>query len=150
MPTLRPRKKRVDQVDRSALVEPHLLLEEQEMFDEGIRLFNKKEFWRAHESWENLWHRRPEESRIFYQGLIQAAAGYHLAIEQPRISGAIRNFEKSLEKLELFPSLFLGIDVAGLMASMRAAAELLMSKGVTERAFPENLIPVLGGKERPQ
>ncbi len=148
MPTHRPQKKRVDQIDRSALTEPRLPPEEQEIFDVGIGLFNQDEFWQAHESWETLWHRRPEESRIFYQGLIQAAAAYHLTVERPRISGAVRNFEKSLEKLELFPPRFLGIDVAGLMATMRDARESLRTKGITGKEFPRNLIPVLGEKQR--
>jgi len=145
--TIRTRKKRVDQVDRSALIEPILLPEEQEMFNEGISLFNKREFWRAHESWENLWHRRPEESRIFYQGLIQAAAAYHLAIERPRVSGAIRNFEKSLEKLELFAPRFLGIDITGLITTMRVAVASLRREGSAGLEFPENLIPVLERKK---
>src|SRR3990172_2115242 len=152
MPLHRPQKKRVDQIDRRNLTEPELSRDEKLLFDEGISLFNRGEFWRAHEAWEGVWHRRTEESRLFYQGLIQAAAGYHLAIERPRISGALRNFEKSLEKLELFPRWFLGIDVAALMTTMRAAAELLRSKGVTERGFPENFIPILavrGGLSRP-
>ena len=147
MSTIRTRKKRVDQVDRSALIEPILPPEEQEMFNEGISLFNKREFWRAHESWENLWHRRPEESRIFYQGLIQAAAAYHLAIERPRVSGAIRNFEKSLEKLELFAPRFLGIDITGLITTMRVAVASLRREGSAGLEFPENLIPVLERKK---
>ncbi len=151
MPSTRPPKKSVDRVDRNALTEePYLLPEEQEMFNEGIALFNKGEFWRAHEAWEGVWHRRTEESRLFYQGIIQAAAGYHLAVERPRISGAVRNFEKSLEKLGLFPSEFLGIDVAGLIRSMRAAIRSLRTERATGGGFPRELIPVLGRKERGQ
>ena len=95
-----------------------------------------------------MWHRRTEESRLFYQGIIQAAAGYHLAVERPRISGAIRNFEKSLEKLELFPQRFLGIDVGELMNSMREAIKSLRTTRVTGEGFPRELIPVLGRVKR--
>jgi hypothetical protein len=132
------------------LTEPSLSPEEQELFEEGIALFNNGEFWRAHEAWEEVWHRRPEESRLFYQGIIQAAAGYHLAVERPRVSGAIRNFEKSLEKLALFPSPFLGIDVTGLMRSMRSAIEALRKTGNAGDKFPENLVPDLKGRKGTQ
>ena len=148
MARIRPQKKRVDQVDRKNLTEPELSRDEKLLFDEGISLFNRGEFWRAHETWEGVWHRRTEESRLFYQGIIQAAAGYHLAVERPRISGAIRNFEKSLEKLELFPQRFLGIDVGELMNSMREAIKSLRTTRVTGEGFPRELIPVLGRVKR--
>jgi len=150
MSASRPRKKRVDQINRAKLVEPTLSPEEQEVFNEGITLFNKGKFWHAHESWERVWLRRSEESRLFYQGLIQAAAGYHLAVERPRISGAIRNLEKSLDKLGLFPSPFLAIDVTSLMASIHAAIESLRTNGASGEEFPRGLIPVLGGRKKPQ
>jgi hypothetical protein len=65
--------------------------------------------------------RREEESRIFFQGIIQAAAGFHLVVEKPRPGGASKNLSKALEKLDLFPPRFLGIDVASLRDSIRAA-----------------------------
>ena len=148
MPLHRPQKKRVDQIDRRNLTEPELSRDEKLLFDEGISLFNRGEFWRAHEAWEGVWHRRTEESRLFYQGIIQAAAGYHLAVERPRISGAIRNFEKSLEKLDLFPQRFLGIDVGELMNLMREAIKSLRTAGATGDGFPRELIPVLGRVKR--
>lgn len=150
MTKLRPSKTRVDQVKRTELIEPKLSPKEQELFDEGTDLFNKGKFWHAHEAWEGVWLRRTEESRLFYQGIIQAAAGYHLAVERPRISGAIRNFEKSLEKLELFPARFLGIDVTDLMNSLRGAIKFLRITGTTGDAFPRDLIPVLGQKKSDQ
>ncbi len=143
MPPLRPRKRNVHQVSRTDLTEPALNQEEQRLFAEGVALFNNGEFWRAHEAWEALWLQRTEESRLFYQGIIQAAAGYHLAVERPRISGAIGNFEKSLEKLALFPSPFLGIDVIELMESMREAIVALRETGVAGDEFPRSLVPVL-------
>lgn len=143
MPPPRPRKRNVHQVSRAELIEPALDQEEQKLFAEGVALFNNGEFWRAHEAWEGVWLRRSEESRLFYQGIIQAAAGYHLAVERPRIPGAIRNFEKSLEKLALFPSPFLGIDVIELMESMRGAIEVLRGSGAAGEKFPRKLVPVL-------
>ena len=44
---------------------------------EGIRAFNDKDFFAAHEIWEDLWNDCPAEERRFYQGLIQAAVALH-------------------------------------------------------------------------
>ncbi len=106
-------------------MEPDLDREEQALFDEGIRLFNARRYWEAHECWEGVWMRREEESRIFFQGIIQAAAGFHLVVERPRPGGARRNLAKALEKLELFQDRFLGVDVPRLRKAIRDALESL-------------------------
>ena len=39
----------------------------------GIDLFNRGEFFDAHDAWEELWTDCPSADRRFYQSLIQAA-----------------------------------------------------------------------------
>ncbi|MEX1139451.1 MAG: DUF309 domain-containing protein [Bacteroidota bacterium] len=114
-------KRRVAGIRKDRLQEPDLDREERALFEEGIRLFNARRYWEAHECWESVWRRREEESRIFFQGIIQAAAGFHLIVEKPRPGGASKNLVKGLEKLDLFPERFLGIDVALLRDTIRAA-----------------------------
>ena len=41
----------------------------------GIVLFNRGDFFEAHEVWESLWMETFGEEKRFYQGLIQAAVG---------------------------------------------------------------------------
>lgn len=122
-------KMRTEQVRKERLHEPDLQREERALFEEGIRLFNARRYWDAHESWEEVWMRREEESRIFFQGIIQAAAGFHLVVEKPRPGGASKNLSKALEKLDLFPARFLGIDVALLRDSIRAALRAIARSG---------------------
>ena len=43
----------------------------------GIELFNRGEFFEAHEVWEDLWHDCASAERRFYQALIQAAVAAH-------------------------------------------------------------------------
>jgi predicted metal-dependent hydrolase len=43
----------------------------------GVELFNRGEFWEAHEVWEDLWIREETELKLFYQGLIQVAGAFH-------------------------------------------------------------------------
>lgn len=127
------RKKSTGDIDGALLSEPELSGDDWRDYEEGWRLFNERQFWHAHEAWENVWKRRPEESRVFFQGIIQLAAAYHLLVVKQRHGGMMRNFEKAEEKLKLFPSTFLGADVGSLLRAIRAA------RAEVQRVGPENL-----------
>ena len=116
----RPPKRQPDAIDPALLTEPLLSAHDLSLLDRGIHLFNEGRYWDAHEAWEELWHRRTEESRIFIQGIIQLAAAFHLLHRPGRRRGALGNFRKAEEKLRLFPSRFLGIDVTDLLAMIDA------------------------------
>jgi predicted metal-dependent hydrolase len=84
---------------------------------EGIRLFNKGEFWHAHEQWETCWLKAHEPEATFYQGIIQAAAALvHWQRANPR--GLRRNWEKGRPKLVALPPEMLGLDLRALIADM--------------------------------
>ena len=116
-----PRKKVAAEIDPSCIAEPAMTSEDWKDYEEGWRLFNEREFWHAHEAWESVWKRRDEESRIFFQGIIQLAAAYHLLVVKKRYRGMIRNFEKAEEKLRLFPDRFLRVDVSRLLNAVDQA-----------------------------
>jgi len=122
------RKKRVDEIDPSSLREFDLTGNQKRVFALGIELFNHGKFWEAHEAWEQIWREREEESRIFFQGIIQAAAAFHLAFEKIRPAGAKNNCEKALTILELFPVRFLGINVEELRGSLKELGRVDLSK----------------------
>jgi len=122
-------KKRTSDIRRDDLHEPLLNGEERALYEEGLRLFNARRYWEAHECWEMVWRQRGEDSRIFFQGIIQAAAGFHLVVEKPRPGGASKNLSKALDKLDLFPARFLGIDVALLCDDIRAALKAIDQSG---------------------
>ena len=46
-------------------------------FLDGVRYFNLRDFFEAHESWEDLWTDYQGPLRQFYQGLIQVAVCLH-------------------------------------------------------------------------
>ena len=124
------RKKQLGDVDRSMLVEPELTGEEEGFLAQGVRLFNDGRFWEAHEAWEQLWRRRTEESRIFFQGIIQAAAGFHRIVEKPLLRGAVNNLDKASAKLAIFPPVFLGVDVENLRQKIAEARATLETHGL--------------------
>ncbi len=66
--------------------------------EEGILLFNRRQFFEAHEVWEDGWRPADGETRRLLHGLIQVAAGFHkLQCGQP--SGAASLLDKGAAKL---------------------------------------------------
>ncbi|MBI2619599.1 MAG: DUF309 domain-containing protein [Ignavibacteriales bacterium] len=146
-----PEKKKVEDIDRARLREPVLTRDQRIVYQNGIALFNRQRFWEAHEAWEEVWRQRTEESRIFFQGIIQAAAGYHLLVERPRTSGAVKNLSKAIGKLDLFPRFFLDLDVEALRKSLVETLEFLgRSDAGSHRDFPPEMIPRLTKARRLQ
>lgn len=80
---------------------------------EGIALFNAKEFFRAHEVWEELWFVSRGNDKKFLQGLIQLAAAFHHQV-RGNSSGAASLLKTSCAKLAEFPDLKWGIDLRDL------------------------------------
>ena len=69
---------------------------------EGIELFDRGQFFEAHEVWEDAWRRARGDDQVLLHGLIQAAAGFHkLQILQP--SGAASLLTKAAAKLAAIP-----------------------------------------------
>lgn len=75
----------------------------------GILYFNRREFFDAHEVWEDLWHDCGPENRRFYQSLIQAAVAlYHWGNGNER--GARRLFQSGRNYMSVYPDRHLGLD----------------------------------------
>jgi predicted metal-dependent hydrolase len=75
----------------------------------GIVLFNRQDFFEAHEVWEDLWMDTASPEKRFYQGLIQAAVGLcHFA--NGNLRGAAKLYHSSRAYMERCGSPFLGLD----------------------------------------
>lgn len=91
-------------------------------FREGVALFNRGEYWQAHEEWEAVWLASEGERRQFLQGLIQlAAVCYHL--ERENVRGAERLLEAALGRLDPLPESFGGIDLGVLREQARTLGD---------------------------
>ena len=66
---------------------------------EGIRLFNAREFFEAHEALEALWLKSSGDEKIFLHGLIQVAAAFH-HFTCGNLAGFRSLLEKGSTKLE--------------------------------------------------
>ncbi|HXO66519.1 MAG TPA: DUF309 domain-containing protein, partial [Candidatus Dormibacteraeota bacterium] len=68
----------------------------------GVELFNRGEFWEAHEAWEGAWmpHRHQPEGD-FYKGLVQVAAGFYHYRRRNR-NGALIKWRDGADYLRRF------------------------------------------------
>tara|TARA_S200000501_G_C20858358_1_gene758627 strand:+ start:970 stop:1344 length:375 start_codon:yes stop_codon:yes gene_type:complete len=70
-------------------------------FKKGLIAFNEKNFYDAHEYWEDLWTNFYFKDRLLIQGLIQVSVGY-FHITNLNLRGARGLFKKCLPKLQKF------------------------------------------------
>ncbi len=105
---------RQKQVDFSKLSEPQLTAQDARDLEHGIFLFNSGRFWESHEAWEEVWKRHADDNRIFFQGLIQVAAGLH-QLQRSIYHGTDKHLRNALWKLRPFLPLCLGIDIRHLV-----------------------------------
>jgi predicted metal-dependent hydrolase len=108
----------------------------------GVLLFNRGDFFEAHEAWELLWMDSAGPERRFYQGLIQAAVGLCHFING-NVRGAVKLYRSSMDYLAPYGSPYLGLDleafrrqVASCFAELLAAAEPNRSVQLREELLP--------------
>ena len=110
-------KRPLSSIDLTALVPFDLTTAEEAHLAHGIALFNSGKFWEAHEAWEAIWMNHPEDGRFFIQGLIQLAAAYH-QLGKKVYRGVVIHLKQARERLRLFPSDFLGIDIPPILQAI--------------------------------
>jgi len=91
---------------------------EDERYLKGIEHFNRHEFFEAHDIWEELWREmKGDDSRKFFQGLINAAVALH-HYRNGNISGAGRQWAYCFEHLEPYRPRAHDLDVDAFLASL--------------------------------
>lgn len=104
-------------------------------FDDGIELFNRREFFVCHEVLEELW--RPERGprRLFLQGVIHLAVGFYHH-QQRNQAGAERQLRKGLKKLAGYLPECERINTARLYVESSACLERI-AQGAALEHFPQ-------------
>ena len=86
------------------------------LFNKGIEAFNNREFYDAHEYWEELWLDYKLNDAPFIQGLIQLAVSYFHFFNQ-NLNGARSMLKKCLKKIDPIEAAR-GIDVIELKSQI--------------------------------
>jgi predicted metal-dependent hydrolase len=94
---------------------------------QGIAQFNDGRFFEAHELWEGVWTDCVDESRTFYQGLIQVAVCLH-HFGNGNTRGARKLFFSSTKYLDQFAPWHRGVDLARLLSDMRRCLAQVVAK----------------------
>ena len=105
-----------------------------EQFRGGIELFNRGEFFEAHEALEDVWRAAPVSEKKFLQGLIQVAVALH-HFGNGNLAGARSVLRRAFRNISLYPEGFGGIDSAGLLRSV-AEWQRTLDEGTAAPALP--------------
>lgn len=105
----------------------------------GAQLFNRNDWFEAHDSWEELWHGPVGNDKDFYQGLIQVAVSLCHYFNGNR-AGALRLYHSSRAYLRPYSPTHLGLDLERFLADMEACYRAILDRdGPT--AMPVDLAP---------
>src|SRR2546421_157748 len=99
---------------------------ERKLYYDGITLFNEREFFDAHEVWEDIWHMAFGLKFEFYQGMIQCAVALeHYRRSNPR--GVVSLFASYNRHFKDVPKTFMGLDVEDFLVRMKQALSPVLS-----------------------
>ena len=110
------------------------------LFQAGLKLFNDKNFYDAHEKWEDLWSDYYLKDRLFIQGLIQLSVSF-VHLKNNNLNGAKSLLNKCKQKLEGL-DFQRGIDVKKLLSSIEKVQDNYDHIDSSED-FNWNLVPSL-------
>ena len=103
----------------------------------GVDLFNRGEFFDAHDAWEELWTDCPAADRRFHQALIQAAVALH-HFARGNLTGAARLYHSGRRYMEPYRPLHLGLRIDPFWDAMAAhLAAALGRKGAPPAPLPK-------------
>jgi predicted metal-dependent hydrolase len=104
------------------------------LFDHGIELFNRCEFYDCHEVLEEVWTPTRQPERWFLQALIHFAVGfYHHRRGNP--AGATRQLRKGLRKIQAYLPEWGGVRTEVIEQEARRCLDIIERGGLIE-TFP--------------
>jgi predicted metal-dependent hydrolase len=109
--------------------------EKEAKFERGLRHFNAREFFEAHEVWEEVWLVEAEPEKTFLQGIIQIAAAFH-HYRRGNSDGAETLLAAGIVKITRFPADHRGLAIHDLREEAKLWARAL---GEMQRPGDEKL-----------
>jgi predicted metal-dependent hydrolase len=106
----------------------------------GIQLFNKGDYFSAHEMFENAWMDDQTTGRDLYRGLLQVSVAYY-QVKSGNFKGTIKMFQRCRQWLNPLPDICRGVDIAQFRKNAYAAHDRVLDLG--SRKFDEFPIDVI-------
>jgi len=110
-----------------------------ERFLEGIKKFNEKKFYDAHDILEDVWFAVRGKDRSFYQGLIHLAVGFHHIADKKNSLGANLQLRKGLAKLSEYEPEYEGVELTALLKKIQKCIMALKDGDINK--FKALMIP---------
>ncbi|HZU86404.1 MAG TPA: DUF309 domain-containing protein, partial [Anaerolineaceae bacterium] len=98
----------------------------------GLELFNRGEYFEAHEALETAWRDETGPSRELYRGILQVAVAYYHLL-RGNYPGAVKMFQRCKQWLEPFPDTCRGINL------LQFRQDLEQAEGELLRLGPQNI-----------
>jgi predicted metal-dependent hydrolase len=89
-------------------------------YKRGLEEIRAGRYFEAHEELETAWRAAPAEERDFFQGLVHVAVAWYQA-GRGRPVATERQLEKAARRLRPFAPTHRGVDVADVLAQVKAA-----------------------------
>jgi predicted metal-dependent hydrolase len=106
----------------------------------GLACYRNREFFEAHEHWEEVWNGLVDPEKLFVQALIQVTVAMH-HYQHANRAGALSLLQRALRKLDKYPERFGGIDVGRLREDVRSWLVGLEAEEASPGASPSiNLV----------
>lgn len=95
----------------------------------GMKLFNEKKFFEAHEELETAWREEQGKIRDLYRGILQVAV-FYLHVTRGNCAGALKVYARSMKWLEKFPAEYHGVRVDQLRRDATQIAQIVKALGM--------------------
>jgi len=116
-------------------MDPH---EKDRLYEQGLEAFNSRNFFEAHELWEDVWRNTSGPDKRYLQGLIQVAAAFHHH-SRANLRGTRKLLQEGLFKLEAFPETHGGFEIEPLRAAVRQCLAVLGDRKTAEGMSPPRI-----------
>ena len=115
---------------------------------QAIGEFNRAQYWRCHETLEELWLPEGYPLRLFYHGLIKAAVGL-LHLERHNLHGGTAKFRDAQYALTPFSPRFMGVEIGNLLSDISKRLVFCQDAEVADWYAIDRLSPVYIPFEKP-
>jgi predicted metal-dependent hydrolase len=96
--------------------------------EEGLALFNARQYWHAHEALETAWLEEPGPVRHLYRGILQAGVVY-LHAERKNYRGVVKVYKRCRKWLDPFPAHCRGLNIEQLRNDLEAVYVAIVALG---------------------